>query len=249
MNKMEKKLPRATAEQVRKYNELVAKINAIDPMQRHILALDLDNERYALENAFDWSNYEFTDPISGKKGVMDVAGKILIPARYDDLTMLGDYIYMHTFPQAVVKNGKFGIVAADGSGKELSDFRFDFLCWQYATDLFMASWDGDKKHYGFVDILGHVVCPNVLTSNDGMPLNDVMVIERDGKYGMIDVKSHQTVLPEYDAIDVEPEEYVVFHKDGKEGYITDRGEFVSIEQYDEDEEGKYDDVYFLNCRF
>ena len=38
---------------------------------------------------------------------------------------------------------------------------------------------------------------------------------------------------------------IVFHKDGKEGYITDEGEFVTKEQYEKDE--KYDKVHFLNC--
>lgn len=53
------------------------------------------------------------------------------------------------------------------------------------------------------------------------------------------------VLPEYDKVDWEPDENVVFHKGGVKGYIIEEtGEFVPIDQFEDDE--KYDDAYIFN---
>ena len=63
--------------------------------------------------------------------------------------------------------------------------------------------------------------------------------------GVIDLDTYQCVLPEYDDLDADPGELIVFHKDGKEWYITDEGERITKEQYENDE--NYEDVYCLNA--
>jgi hypothetical protein len=53
------------------------------------------------------------------------------------------------------------------------------------------------------------------------------------------------VLPEYDDMDWEPDEDVIFHKDGVAGYIIEEtGEFVPMDQFEEDD--KYAEAYVYN---
>ena len=98
--------------------------------------------------------------------------------------------------------------------------------------------------FGLVSKEGKVFIPNVLTQISE-PWNDFMLLEADGKFGALDVSTYYFVLPEYDKVDWESDEYVVFHKDGLEGYIIEEtGEFVPKEQFEEDE--KYNDAYVYN---
>lgn len=72
-----------------------------------------------------------------------------------------------------------------------------------------------------------------------------MLLESDGKFGGLDISTFFFVMPEYDNIDAEPDELVVFHKGGVEGYIVEEtGEFITKEQYEDDEQ--YVDAYVYN---
>jgi len=93
---------------------------------------------------------------------------------------------------------------------------------------------------------GKEFIPNVLTQLYE-PCNDFMLLESDGKFGALDVRTSCFVLPEYDKVDCEPEEDILFHKDGVLGYvIEDTGEFVPKDQFEENE--KYADAYIYNAR-
>jgi hypothetical protein len=145
---------------------------------------------------------------------------------------------------AAQKDGKWGVVAADGAGKALCDFRFDLLIWNAYTSLYDAWWNGDKGKQGMVSSTGKVLIPNVIT-RIYEPWNDFMLLEADGKFGAMDVRTLSFVLPEYDKVDWEPDENVVFHKGGVKGYIVEEtGEFVPVDQFEDDE--KYDDAYIFN---
>ena len=110
--------------------------------------------------------------------------------------------------------------------------------------MYQACWDGVKGKFGFVTKYGKVFIPNILTQFYE-PWNDFILLEADGKFGALDVRTFHFVLPEYDQIDWDPDEDVVFHKDGVEGYvIEDTGEFVPKDQFEEDE--KYDGAYVYN---
>lgn len=245
MDTTDKKLPKATAEQAKEYDALMQKMNSIDSSWSSDAADAVYNRLSELENNYDWFNVEFTDPATGKKGVKDVTGRILIPAQYDDVLTLGSYMYHRVFPHAVMKDGKVGIVKADGSGEAMTDFRFDTAAWICGSDLFMATWGGDKDHCGVVDALGNVVCPNILTGFSPVDINQIIFIESHGKHGVIDGGTHLCVLPEYDEVESSPDDFIVFRKDGQEGYISEDGEFVTKEQYENDEH--YNGLCYLHC--
>ena len=244
MEKKEKQLPKATVELAKEYDALIEKWEELFDSIDELVDI-IEDKLNHLSMEYDWSNVKFTDPETGKTGLKDVAGRILIPAQYDDVLTVGTYVFRHNSPHAVVKDGKVGIVMADGSGKELSDFCFDDLSWLHFSDLFVAKWDGDKEHFGFVDAHGDVVCPNILTGFSEAKINNIIFTESDGKYGVIDGRTHLCVFPEFDDVESSPDEYIVFRINGKEGYITDKGEFVTKEQVEKDE--RYDHVHFLHC--
>ena len=69
MQKVEKNLPKATAEVVREYDELQQKLNGLDPSWSDEDVKAASERLYELENNYDWFNVEFTDPATGKKGL------------------------------------------------------------------------------------------------------------------------------------------------------------------------------------
>ena len=238
----EKQLPRPSVETLNVFDTLKILSKDTLTLEEEEKVTTILNE---LLNSYDWSNYEFTDPETGMKGVKNPAGEVLVPAEYEDFSFVGDHD-MFVLPHiAAKKNGKYGVVTTDGTGKVSCDFRFDLLVWDPFTSLFEAYWDGVKDKFGLVNKHGKVFIPNVLTRSYE-PWNDFILLEGDGKFGALDARTFNFVLPEYDKVDTDDEEFVIFHKDGVAGYVNEEtGEFVSKEQYDADEE-KYGDAYYFN---
>ena len=240
--KKEEQLPRPTIEQLRAFDELTARLKDLQfEDDEYDEVIDKLN---ALIASCDWKNYVFTDPSTGKKGVKNPAGEILIPACYEEFNFVGDRNVFPLSHMAAKKDGKYGVVVADGSNNVLADFRFDLLIWNPYTALYEACWDGVRGKFGMVTSKGDVFIPNVLT-NSYEPWNDFMLLESDGKFGALDVSTFYYVLPEYDEVDWDADQEVVFHKNGVEGYVIEEtGEFVPKQQFEEDE--KYDDAYVYN---
>jgi len=194
-----------------------------------------------LLDAYDWTNYEFIDPATGLRGVKNPVGEVLVPAAYDFFNFMGDHFTFRLSHMAAEKDGKYGIVAADGTGRVICDFRFDYLIWDPFIHLYKGFWDGVKKRFGLVTPEGEVLIPNILTKGY-LPWNSFVCLESDGKFGAFDIDTRQFVLPEYDGIASEPEENVLFVKDGIEGYVIEyTGEFVPKDQFENDD--KYADAY------
>lgn len=238
----ETKLPRPTVEQLNEYDNLLATLK--NPELQGAAYDDTINRINQLVSSFDWNNYEFTDPATGLKGVKNAAGQILVPAQFEGFTVLGDHHVFDFKHLAALKNGKFGIVKADGTGLPLCDFRFDVLVFDAYTGLYHGRWDGVKDKFGYVTVDGKVFIPNVITKFYE-PWNDFILLEADGKFGALDCSTMCFVLPQFDKVDCEPDTDAVFYKDGVEGYVVEEtGEFVPKGQFEDDE--KYDDAYVFN---
>ncbi len=222
-------LPRATAEMAQRYNEML-KLNLTELNSDQLATL---NEEYAdMEENYDWYNYEFTDPATGKVGVKDVAGNILVPALYDGACYVEHYMFSPHFPHVMERDGMCGIVATDGSGQELSAFVYDSAQHIVGTPVFAARWGGVKDRFGIITCDGTVLVDNILTKyyevHDG-----IMVIERDGKQGVIDLNTFQVVMPEYDEVEALPDEYVTFTLNGVQGRVDENGKFYTLEEADQ----------------
>lgn len=227
---MEKKnsLPRATAEMAQRYNEML-KIDMIELNSDQLATL---NEEYAdMEENYDWYNYEFTDPITGKVGVKDVAGDILVPALYDGACYFEHYMGRPHAPHVMMRDGKCGIVAADGSGQEFTKFDYEYAVPINYTPFYAVWLEGDK-HIGIITPNGTVLVGNILTKVYE-PFGSCMVIERDGKQGVIDLNTFQVVMPEYDEVEALPDEYVTFTLNGVQGRVDENGKFYTLEEADQ----------------
>jgi len=230
MKKEEKMKPKATAELAKEYDELNKMVCEGKGDGKKLNEL--------MEN-YDWFNVVFTDAETGKKGLKTVADEVIVPAIYDDFDEVQSYLYAPHHPAVAIKDGKYGIVKADGSGEQLCEFKFDYIGSIPFCQLFVARWDGVKEKIGIISPNGTVICPNVLTGYCEQT-NEILPIKNGDKWGVIDLGNLQCVLPEYDDLEMDVEADVVFVKDGKRGYITEDGEFVTVEQYEKD--GKYIDV-------
>ena len=79
MKEEQKNLPKATPEIVKEYDELQQKLKGLDPSWTDKEANVLSDRIYELEQQYDWFNVEFTDPVTGKKGLKTVAGELIAP--------------------------------------------------------------------------------------------------------------------------------------------------------------------------
>ena len=235
MKEEQKNLPKATAEIVREYDELQQKLNGLDPSWSDEEVNAISARLTELENNYDWFNVEFTDPTTGKKGLKTVSGEVIAPALYDGFNEFHSYTFAPHSPVIAIKDGKCGIVKGDGSGLQLCDFKFDFIQSLPFCSLFVARWDGEKERFGIIAGNGEIICPNILTGVSEA-VNGIMSIESGDKCGVIDIDTYQCVLPEYDDLEMDAEADIVFVKGDKRGYVTeDKGEFVTVEQYETDE--------------
>ena len=247
MKEEQKNLPKATPEIVKEYDELQQKLKGLDPSWTDKEANAVSDRIYELEQHYDWFNVEFTDPVTGKKGLKTVAGELIAPAQYDGFNELQSYVYSPHAPVIAIKDGKCGIIKGDGSGKQLCEFKYDDIRTYTFTTLFLARWDGVKESFGIIAANGEIICPNILTSYDAQPCNGIAQLFSGDKYGVIDLDTYQCVLPEYDDLEMDAEADIIFVKGDKRGYITEeKGEFVTVEQYETDE--NYIDVPVLATR-
>lgn len=239
----EKTLPRPSIEILNKFDELIAQLRDQELTDKQID--QVINRLNDILSSYDLNNYLFEDPATGKKGLKNPAGQILVPAEFDDFSFIGDHNTAAISHTAAKKDGKWGIVTTDATATILCEFRFDYLQWHPFTGLYTARWDGITDKFGFVSKTGEVVIPHVLTQLYE-PVNDFLLLEDEGKFGALDTTTFSFVLPEYDSVDCAPEQDVIFVKDGIEGYVIEEtGEFVPKTQF-EDDEDKYGDAYVYN---
>lgn len=96
-----------------------------------------------------------------------------------------------------------------------------------------AFWrDGDSEHFGLLLPDGTMLVDNILTKYYE-PFGSCMIIERDGKKGVIELVTMQVVAPEYDDIDIAPGEYVTFTRNSVEGRVDQNGKFYTLDETDQ----------------
>ena len=245
MKEEQKNLPKATPEIVKEYDELQQKLKGLGPSWTDKEANAVWDRINELEQNYDWFNVEFADPITGKKGLKTIAGEVIAPALYDGFYEYHNYVFTPHAPVIAIKNGKCGIVKGDGSGQQLCEFKFDAICSVIFSSLFRAYWGGVEDRFGIITSTGDIICPNILTRIDE-PFNTLLPIGTDDKTGCIDLYTNQLVSPDYDDVDLTDDGPIVFIKDGQRGYVTDKGEFITLDQYENDE--NYIDVPVISTR-
>lgn len=118
-----KPLEKATPELAREY-EVLVRLFKNDPNVNERDDIDELNSRFSrLTFHYDWKNYEFTDPTTGKKGLKDITGFVIIPPCYDGFIDFRSFMDSPHAPVRAFVDGKYELVAADGSGEVLLRFK------------------------------------------------------------------------------------------------------------------------------
>ena len=197
------------------------------------------NEIEQMAEHYDWDNQVFIDEATGKKGLRGVDGTLLIPAIYDEYPMVGSYRLFHKRPHVARLGDKYGIVAADGTGKPLTAFIYDSLEWDYLSPLYIAQWGGEKDLKGLIFEDGQVLVPCVIKKLYAR-WNNLCCYDGEKRMGIIDLYRMKCTAPLFDTIDMEPDTgLVTVVKDGVDGVLNDTTlQFVPMSDYDE-ENGNY----------
>ena len=224
----EAKKIKATAEDLKTYNEIVERMHAIDPIEDKQKWEELNKAAFDLADSRDW----FTIVIEkdGKEGVKDLDGTVLVPPIFDKVAYTYSRIHVNAnMPVVVVNNGKFGIVRANGTGELVLPCEHDFIS---LTDLLHFFLVVDNGKTMFVNGMGEQLTPQtidkVYDTNDG-----IIPVETGGKQGLYDYYHDIFVEPAYDDIYIGCDEDVIAYKDGTAGYLSaDDGHFIPKEEYD-----------------
>ena len=225
----EAKKIKATAEDLKTYEEFEKRMNSLDPV---------DNKREWDETAkagndFVDSHDWFTIVIEkdGKEGVMDLDGTVLVPPIFDKVAYTYSRIHVNANkPVVVVNNGKFGIVRADGTGEMVLPCEHDFI---RLTDLLHFFLVIDNGKIMFVNGMGEQLTPQTIDKVYGTS-NGIIAVQTGNKLGLFDITSGLFVEPAYDDIEAEFEQPVIAYKDGVAGYLSaEDGHFLPKEEYDD----------------
>jgi hypothetical protein len=197
------------------------------------------NEIEQMAEHYDWDNQVFVDEKTGKKGLRGVDGTVLVPALYDEFPMVGSYRLFHKRPHVARLGDKYGIVAADGTGKPLTAFIYNSLEWDYLSPLYIAQWGGEKDLKGLIFEDGQVLVPCVIKKLYAR-WNNLCCYDGEKRMGIIDLYRMKCTAPLFDTIDMEPDTgLVTVVKDGVDGVLDDTTlQFVPMSDYDE-ENGNY----------
>ena len=221
---------RPTNEAVKTYNSLLTAKHKAKTLEK---ICSIHEELMDLKHKWDWSNILFKDEKTGKLGVKDVSGKMLVAAKYDEFGYLGTYAPEPSTAIIAVRDGsKWGFIFADGTGQFACDTIFDHLEWIPSTNLYAAKWSDKTDTIGIVNAYGLVVFPNTL-SKVGEVTHGIVRIEKDGKVGAVGTHSDGLVMPEYDSWTITDRWNILFKKGQTEGYVsTSTGLFIPKSEFD-----------------
>jgi len=184
---------------------------------------DLLTLRVGYIERYDWYDTIFEE--GGKYGTKDVTGKVILPAQYDGIGELCHQIYLGKLPRVAVLNGKCGLVLPDGSGKALTEFVYDSMSYMIILPYYKVK-KGEK--YGIIRKDGKIIAPCIL-DEVCLPSGHCVMFKADGKYGLVDSWCGDLyVAPVYDNVEfIDMEQPYTVTKDGVEGVINQKGEFMT----------------------
>lgn len=224
------KKSRATIENLEVYNSMKKACDEVNS-QDYVTLNDLLNKAQAYRDQFDWFCEIFEE--QGAKGMKDVFGNVIIPAKYDDIWNAPSYHYINSIPVIAEKDGKVGLVRImNGEPREITAFEYDYahtIDWTLYT---IVRKPGSDK-LGLVDFFGKLVIPVEMDKIYASAANGNIFVEKDGKQGVYDICLEGFAYPVYDSIEgMGDGGALTFVKDGVEGCVDVDGKFYSQETLD-----------------
>lgn len=184
----------------------------------------LKKRRDELSEKYDFCYEPFYD--KEKVGLKDYTGEIVIPARYDDFSLIyaPDDNEFPTESIVAIKNNKCGVVSIINGGKELTAFEFDN--WKWTPDTYFVEKEGKAGIISEED--GHYVLPCEFDDIDDKSIFSIWILRKEGKYAFVDFIARNEYLvtePIYSSFRKEGNLLCVSF-DGKDGYIDKEGKFT-----------------------
>jgi hypothetical protein len=228
MTQKSKTLP--TAEIINKFTTYNAEMNAAMNKGDFNLANEYIEKMEALCEEYDLFDQEFTE--NGLTGLKDITGQVRIPALYKAIGARYRYDHWRELPVPVM-NGedKYAIVNADGSGKPICDFIYDYITFCPWTDHFIVH-RGSKAT---------ILCPDgtellpTMVDTIYEPFNHIVMLENEGKYGLCTLHGSY-VAPIYDEMEPDENDNVHVRLGDTWGYISGDGQFLPEPLSDEDQD-------------
>ena len=222
---MENTKPQATAEAAKRVEEIESIFRKESCPEN---SDELGHEFAKLTDEYDWMSYEFEE--NGRKGMKDVLGKVLVPAEYDDFGCSFSYNYSPiTIP--VKKDGKWGLVSADGTNTVVADFVYsdiDPLGYNFERCYFFKEEGLDT--FGLMSEDGKVLVPNIITKCADPARMYTFFFKSGDKYGLYMRDRDLYLEPVYDSIECDDFNVpMTFVKDGVEGCVDYKKRFFSKE--------------------
>ena len=230
--------------------EIAARIDSLmQSLESETLTKEQMNECYReldlIKKEYDLFDIAFEE--SGKSGIKDISGRIRVPAMYKEFPALFSYHCHRNGPIAAMDfNDKYAIVATDGTGAPLCDFKYDYIYYMFGTDNFFVCLDGEGDNVagGVLNAKGELIVPCKMDTIYEFA-NNYAAVEKNGKFGLL-AYDGTFIEPIYD--DVEDEEGVIkVCKDGKWGYLSRDLDFIAEEEWERMENIELLDLITFPC--
>ena len=95
-------LTRPTVDQMNEYSQLKEQLFNDKLSEKE--SAEIAEQFRRLESSYNWTNFVFQNPDTGKRGIKNAAGEVLVPAEFDDFTFLGDNDLFYTTHMAAMKD-------------------------------------------------------------------------------------------------------------------------------------------------
>ena len=219
------KRPKPGPEEYRRFREL----------ERQMVPGEWDEEWVELYDAFDWTPELVKE--GDKYGLKNLLGEVILPAEYDNLKLVASAIVEKGDRIVAIKDGRWGVVIADGEGTWLVEPEFDYI--GYPNDVTNVQI-GD--HWGVLDIttgkyLVPPDCERIFENNGFIFRNGIGYYQKEGKMGVITEDGGVTEAI-FDAVAPTPAGWVQVLHNGIWGYIDENDQFT---EKDEDAAYSFDE--------
>lgn len=155
----------------------------------------IETKYYDISTIYD--NFFLVHDFNGKKGIIDITGKIIIPIEYDYLEV---YLDKEEGIETYIaeKNNKYGLL--DTKGNIIADFIYDSLSiFLHSAGALLYFSNGS---YGLINHVGKELTNAIYDKIDYISFSDNLCVVNIGdKSGCIDATNGTVILPvEFDAI-------------------------------------------------
>ncbi|HLP12444.1 MAG TPA: WG repeat-containing protein [Flavobacteriales bacterium] len=179
-----------------------------------------DMDGNIISKAYEEINFSALDQYSfyekGKKGVMDANAKVLLPAKYGEISGYSEGFY------GFQSGGKWGFL----------DRNFNIVIpAKYGSDVYYGFHEG-LSHFevnhkvGFMDTTGKIIIPAIFDEAGLFNKQGHTIASKNGKFGIIDRTGKFVVPAEYETIERDARDgYWVAKKDGLFGVLDNANQW------------------------